>query len=283
VSFFSIVARVSVDGVCQNVPLAFKITRNGTADTESKAVIESLETEMPAINNEYGFSCSSMLSRVVSSTSDGASNATKTSKLVGEAKTKAIEAIKAAFDPTSPEVKAMCTEFHVLHCANHALNLLAGACHKIEERAHLGFMKALADIVRIQRQFRQRHPAAPPEYIGAPVQYQNLHPSRAKGDNNFKQLFTSTETTAENNTVTSWYSLTVSNTLWCVSKLFASFGDHSEYHLNESALYTTWLKGLGEDGLLYKAGALPSVKGSRQMITVELATYVALNRRGFLM
>lgn len=67
-----------------------------------------------------------------------------------------------------------------------------------------------------------------------------------------------------------------------MSKLFASFGDHSKYHLNESALYTTWLQGLGDGGLLYKAGALPSVKGSRQMITVELANYVALNRRGFL-
>ncbi len=98
------------------------------------------------------------------------------------------------------------------------------------------------------------------------MQYQNLQPSCANGDDNFKQLFTSTETTDRHNTVISWYALTVYNTLWFVSKLFASFGDHSEYHLNEPALYTTWLKGLGEDGLLYKAGALPSVKGSRQMV-----------------
>ena len=45
---------------------------------------------------------------------------------------------------------------------------------------------------------------------------------------------------------------------------------------------STWLEGLGDDGEVFKAGSLPSVKGSRQMTTVELATYVVLNRRGFL-
>ena len=70
----------------------------------------------------------------------------------------------------------------------------------------------------------------------APLQHQGLDPSAVGGSGKLKQLFSSTETTDDGQSATTWYSLTIGNTLWCVSKLFASFGDHAEYFLNESLL-----------------------------------------------
>jgi len=103
----------------------------------------------------HGFSKDSLLSRVASSTSDGAANATLTSKLVGEAKQRAIDGMLAAFDADSPEVAAICTEYHVLHCSNHALNLLAGHSHSAEEATHHTFVRALAQFMRLQRMYRR--------------------------------------------------------------------------------------------------------------------------------
>jgi hypothetical protein len=117
----------------------------------------------------------------------------------------------------------------------------------------------------------------PPEHVGLPpVKWDCKKVAQAS------QLFTTVETSDEDQTATSWFSLAIGNTLWCVSKLFANHGDHAEHFLNESLLCSTWLSNLGPDGGVFKAGSLPSVKGSRQMITVELATHVLLNRRGFL-
>lgn len=91
--------------------------------------MESLESDIPELDAEYGFNKEQLLSKVASCTSDGASNATKTSKIVGESKQTAIDNILSMFDPDSPEVGAICTEYHVLHCANHGLNLLAEHSH----------------------------------------------------------------------------------------------------------------------------------------------------------
>ena len=111
----------------------------------------------------HGFSKDSLLSRVASSTSDGAANATLTSKLVGEAKQRAIDGILAAFDADSPEVAAICTEYHVLYCSNHALNLLAGHSHSAEEATHHTFVRALAQFMRLQRMFRKC--VCPPSFL----------------------------------------------------------------------------------------------------------------------
>ena len=67
-------------------------------------MVESFESDLPELDEMHGFSKGSLLSRVASSTSDGAANATLTSKLVGEAKQRAIDGILAAFDADSPEV-----------------------------------------------------------------------------------------------------------------------------------------------------------------------------------
>lgn len=91
--------------------------------------MESLESDIPELDAEHGFNKEQLLSKVASCTSDGASNATKTSKIVGEDKQIAIDNILSMFDPDSPEVGAICTEYHVLHCANHGLNLLAEHSH----------------------------------------------------------------------------------------------------------------------------------------------------------
>ena len=163
-------ARATVDGVTQSMPLAFKITPDGAAVSEAAAVVNSLETDVADLNNEFGFDSRKTLAKVASSTSDGAANATKTSKIVGEAKDRAIAGIVAAFDPASPEVAAVITEHHVLHCANHGLNLLAGACHKHEEAAHKRFVMCLSQIVRMQRQFRATHPPNLPACAGAPAE-----------------------------------------------------------------------------------------------------------------
>ena len=80
--------------------------------------MESLESDVPELDAEYGFNKDQLLSKVASCTSDGAANATKTSNLVGEAKQTAIDNILSIFNEDSPEVGAMCTEYHVLHCAN---------------------------------------------------------------------------------------------------------------------------------------------------------------------
>ena len=92
-------------------------------------MVESLESDVPELDAEFGMKKDQILSKVASCTSDGASNATKTSNLVGEAKQRAINNILSMFASDSPEVGAICTEYHVLHCANHALNLLAGHSH----------------------------------------------------------------------------------------------------------------------------------------------------------
>jgi hypothetical protein len=111
-------------------------------------VVQSLETDVPELNAECGFSADKALSKVASCTSDGAANATKTSKLVGVAKDGGVAGTLAMFDPASPEVANVITECHVLHCAIHGLNLLAGASHKHEEEYHRAFIGALAQVVR---------------------------------------------------------------------------------------------------------------------------------------
>jgi hypothetical protein len=63
------------------------------------------------------------------------------------------------------------------------------------------------------------------------------------------------------------------------SKLFAPEGEHGGYHLNEWAILVAWQKG-HSDSLIwdFKLESLPSFKGSRQMILLELAAAIAKNR-----
>ena len=63
------------------------------------------------------------------------------------------------------------------------------------------------------------------------------------------------------------------------SKLFAPEGEHGGYHLNEWAILVAWQKG-HSDPLIrnFKLESLPSFKGSRQMILLELAAAIAKNR-----
>ena len=165
--------------------------------------MESLESDVPELDAEYGFNKDQLLSKVASCTSDGAANATKTSNLVGEAKQTAIDNILSIFNEDSPEVGATCTEYHVLHCANHGLNLLAGHSHSHEEKMHRSFIQALTQITRLQRQFRSKHPPNPP-HVGAPAVYRGLLPEHCKKCGHLKQLFGATEKSDDGRTSTSW-------------------------------------------------------------------------------
>ena len=60
-----------------------------------------------------------------------------------------------------------------------------------------------------------------------------------------------------------------------MSKLFAPEGEHGHYHLNEHKALLAWLE---KRALSVKLVPLPSFKGSRQTILLELAAVIAANR-----
>jgi hypothetical protein len=68
-------------------------------------------------------------------------------------------------------------------------------------------------------------------------------------------------------------SLDVSNVVICVSKLFASDGDHASYYLNSYRTFRKWADDENIEGVVL----LPSVKGSRQSINVELPAAILQN------
>ena len=75
------------------------------------------------------------------------------------------------------------------------------------------------------------------------------------------------------------------------SKLFAPEGEHGHYHLNEHKAFSAWLEkrrknaNTSSEKLALSAALvpLPSFKGSRQMILLELAAAIAANRQLYLM
>ena len=274
VSFFSVSARVTVNGVTQDIPVNFKVTADSKSETEAQAVLECLSSPIAELNDRLDCIGNNTLLKTASSTSDGAANATKTSKLIGYAKQAAVDAVTALHGANSPELRSILQEYHVLHCSNHALNLLASSSHRREEREHKSCIACIRGVVWFQRIWRQKC-----AFNGSA--FNGLQPSRSHECVALNNVFTST-TLEEGATSTSWYTLTIGNTLWAVSKLFATHGGHSDYYLCEGLKYEHWRSGLGAEGDLLAAGALPSVKGSRQMITCELATFVILNRKGYL-
>ena len=104
VSFISISARVTIDGVTQDVPVHFQITCDGKGETECAAVVESLSSKIPQLNELLQSSGDKTLLKTASLISNGATNATKTSKLVGEAKQSAVERVAALHGANSPEM-----------------------------------------------------------------------------------------------------------------------------------------------------------------------------------
>ena len=143
-------------------------------------------------------------------------------------------------------------------------------------------MRAVQGVVCLQRVHRA-HLLEKDGVASVPQQFRGLNPAKCYSCGSVNHTFQTSEKAVDGvaNT-TSWHVLTIGNTLWAASKLFASFGGHSDYHLCEGLKHEHWLTGLGAEGDLLAAGALPSVKGSRQMITCELATFVILNRKGCL-
>ncbi len=107
-------------------------------------MIECLFAEL---NDRLDCTGTSTLLKTASSTSDGAANATKTSKLIGDAKQVAVDAVTALHGANSPELRSILQEYHVLHCSNHALNLLASSSHRREEREHKSCIACIQGVV----------------------------------------------------------------------------------------------------------------------------------------
>ena len=80
------------------------------------------------------------------------------------------------------------------------------------------------------------------------------------------------------------YDSSVSQGIRATSKLFASHGDHGDYHLNEHDKVESWRVKHNKEHPKDKENQLPplvhlpSIKGSRQHIMLELAEAIARNR-----
>ena len=71
----------------------------------------------------------------------------------------------------------------------------------------------------------------------------------------------------------------VSNIMYCVSKLFASGGEHASYYLNTYRSFKRWAD---DNGLTDGIEKLPPIKGSRQSVNVEIPAAILHNLPSYL-
>jgi hypothetical protein len=146
-----------------------------------------------------------------------------------------------AWGKLTPEQQSVVTDIKITRCANHGT-------HKVCEASVKNETKVLKQLMT-----QCDKDAAAKELVDLPGIVREADPDCAELE----------QPTA------------VSAVLRATSKLFAPQGEHGRYHLNEHAALVAWME---KQTLSLVLQPLPSFKGSRQMILLELAADIAANR-----
>jgi len=246
--------RAEKDGHVLDFPQSFSMIKNGETATEADAVQNGLTSTLVV-------TVSASLKKGKSYTSDNAAKSVSE-----ELKARARKEWEA--DPQwtamSPEMKASALDVYVLTCTNHSMALISTAFFANESEVLARLLKKIVDMTTTDEELQQNLAAA--------------------CQNNLSEM-NACETT------------TVSQLLRAVSKLFASHGDCGNYFLSEHESLVAYVKEQNamltenflmgsEDTSLDIAPALvlitlhhlPSFKGSRMHILLELAEAIVRNR-----
>ena len=257
-SILHVTARVEYfNGRVQDMPLDFLVPLNGDADTQAKAMIEALHSDVHKGHH-------AMLGNCVSAHADNAGGAKAESahaevmKEIMEMVPK-LEAQQEVWDKLGPEEKGLMRKFHKRHCTGHQLQLISDAPHK-EEGGMLEYaMKIYAYASVIQRFYCRRmcgqlNPKSTHRYAPVLIEPErnscakharySMKAARLRGSAStakypgFRYLHHPTKDPAKKYDTT--LTPSIGDVLYCTSKAFAEHGDHNEYYLNVQAEFKQW-------------------------------------------
>jgi hypothetical protein len=241
-----------------DIPVKFKITRDGTSSIECQAVLDSLQTDVISLAPELQ-QLNRRLLKTATAVTDNCPAAKCTRKLLAEKKHEVFDELRALHGQDHSSLLHTIREIHGVNCLNHSHNLFMAAWfkHQIVTQSNIIQRERCATcmqrIWRLKREHqRERHPV--------------ISGNRA---HILKEAVTVIEPHA------------ISNLIFAYSKIFATDGDHFEYYLNESIKYRVFKQEIPLDAELphhpVPVEKIPSHKTSRQCWEPDCAYAMVLN------
>ncbi len=261
VGIFHVTTRLEFsDGVggTLDIPVKFKITRDGTAAIECQAVLDSLKSDVISLAPELQ-QPSRRLLKTATAVTDNCPAAKCTRKLLAEKKHEVFDELCALHGQDHSSLLHIIREIHGVNCLNHSHNLFMAAWFKHQSVTQLNIIQrercatCMQRIWRLMREHEREH-------------YAFISGNRGQS---VKVALTVYEPHA------------ISNLIFAYSKIFATDGDHFEYYLNESIKYQVFKQEIPLDAELpphpVPVEKIPSHKTSRQCWEPDCAYAMVLN------